>query len=516
MTRLSLSAGILLCCCLVSAGAAAADRYPNTKLPVSSDLPAGSVYYEYVDKLEALGYVKEMLPGTRPYKRLEMARYVKEAGERSRQRETPRYVTKMLTQLERALAPELAQLAAEDQGGQASAVKVRSLSAEAAWGSFGKTDYKYNGPAHSRWQAFSQNRGGRAYSSGLNLDLSAYVSGNLGRYAAVSVSPRLTFNGDDKFSAALDEAYLTSRLGIFNVTAGKEALDWGQGVTGKLGLGTNARPLTMVRVSTEEVPREHGLLAFMGNTRWSGFIGALDGERTEDGTHDYDHPYLVGVRSDFIYPGFTLGMERLSMLSGEGNAFRFSDSWDWLRGENAYSDDKWDDIAGFDFRWKLPGVQLYGELYGEDQANYLPSDPAYRVGIFLPALTKDGRWDLRLEGAHTNNDWYVHSTYQSGWTYHHDILGDAMGRGATKYYAGLGHYLESGDHLTLNGLYQDMSSADGVTPKMTQVWVSWQHQLNDRDSLTALLGLAALRELDYQKDEKRTDKFVKLLWTRTY
>ena len=63
-----------------------------------------------------------------------------------------------------------------------------------------------------------------------------------------------------------------------------------------------------------------------------------------------------------------------------------------------------DDIGGFDFRVRLPGVQFYGEMYGEDQAHGMPSDWGYRGGVYLPQLTRDGSWDLVAEMAHTNQD----------------------------------------------------------------------------------------------------------------
>ena len=60
--------------------------------------------------------------------------------------------------------------------------------------------------------------------------------------------------------------------------------------------------------------------------------------------------------------------------------------------------------------------------------------------MYLPQLTRDGSWDLVAEMAHTNQDWYVHGTYQDGWTHSGDMLGDWMGNDARKYYARVNHY----------------------------------------------------------------------------
>ncbi|WP_423781248.1 capsule assembly Wzi family protein [Acidaminococcus timonensis] len=55
---------------------------------------------------------------------------------------------------------------------------------------------------------------------------------------------------------------------------------------------------------------------------------------------------------------------------------------------------------------------------------------------------RTGAWDLTLETACTNRDWYRHGTFQQGWTYSGDILEDAMGTDSRTYYARVNHYLQ--------------------------------------------------------------------------
>ena len=495
------------------------DEYPNTKLPMSTNVPVGSIYYDYLDKLDGMGYLKSMLYGTRPYARVDFARWIIEAREKAATKPTPAYLETMLTELEREFKPELDAWFAyaegrKDQGMRG--VKVHSVAAELAYGKFSQGSYTYVGPANASWQPFSANNNGRHYGHNTNLNLSGYASGNLGREVAVSVSPRYGWDEDNHLSGAFDEAYLASRVGIFKIEAGKQALDWGQGYTGKLSFSNNSRPLTMLKISSEARQPDKGWLHFLGTTRWTAFIGQLDGERTANGVHDFKHPYMVGVRSDYIYDNLSIGLARLSMLGGDGNAFAFSDTWDWLRGKNAYHNDKWDDQAGLDVKYRFPGLQIYAELYGEDQAGYLPSDLAYRGGLYFPQLTKDGRWDLRLEGAHTNNDWYVHGTYQSGWIYHHDIMGDAMGCDATKAYAGINHYLGARDTLGLNAEYTKLGEYGNLNPKVLQLWLNYGRKLNASDRLTAMLGWASLSDAGYHDNNDVKDKFVKLVWQRSY
>ena len=91
-----------------------------------------------------------------------------------------------------------------------------------------------------------------------------------------------------------------------------------------------------------------------------------------------------------------------------------------------------------------------------------------------------------------------------------------MGRGATKYYAGINHYLSSRDTIGLNGLYERMGEVSGVNPKVGQIWLSYTRRLNNSDWLGALLGLAALKNINFNSGEDKTDKFVKLTWTRAF
>ena len=75
----------------------------------------------------------------------------------------------------------------------------------------------------------------------------------------------------------------------------------------------------------------------------------------------------------------SLGLERVSMFKSLNKH--------WILGDNAESDDQWNDIGGIDLRYRFPGVQLYGSLYGEDQPAGSPvSMPAVSVCISRSCL----------------------------------------------------------------------------------------------------------------------------------
>jgi len=497
------------------AQAAAVSKYPNSKLPMSTNMPIGSIYYDYLEKLDGMGYLKSMLYGTRPYSRMDMARWTLEAREASKSKpDATDFVETMISRLEKALAPEIAQI----RGGEGNAkpsFKLHSTSVELAATKLHNRDgYGYRGLTNGRWQSFSANNKGHKYEDGGNMIVGMYASGNLGRDMALSVSGRAAWDKED-VTASLDEAYLATRVGIWNIEAGKQAIAWGQGVTGNFLFSDNARPRTMLKISNEEQPQSKGFLKFLGKTRFTAFASRLDGDRTANGVHDYEHPYLLGFRGDFIYKNFTVGLARASMLGGKGNAFHKRDFGKWLVGKNANHDDKWNDIAGVDFRWRMPGVTLYGELYGEDQAGYSPSLVAYRGGIYIPRLSYDGTWDMRLEGAHTNRSWYSHGTYRAGWTYHDDIMGDSMGTNANRLYANLNYYASAYDKLGFHGSYWTADQTDKTKQKVKNAWLTYDKVLGDNDTLNFMAGLSDIRRGGkYGFGAK--DKIVRVIWEHQY
>lgn len=189
------------------------------------------------------------------------------------------------------------------------------------------------------------------------------------------------------------------------------------------------------------------------------------------------------------------------MLGGKGNGLSASDLGNWLTGKNADTDDKWNDIGGFDFRLRYGDFQVYGEAMGEDQAGGLPSKWAYRMGLYLPKISSDGSWDLTLEAAKTTDAWYTHWTYQQGWTYSGDIMGDDMGNDARKYYARVNHYLSGERSMGLYYLRTERERNRSVSPTVNEIGITGRQRLSGNRYLTGTLGYA-------QVQEKETDRHL--------
>ncbi|MDD7380425.1 MAG: hypothetical protein SPI01_04845, partial [Succiniclasticum sp.] len=92
---------------IAGAEAAAEVKYPGLRLPVSTNLPVGSVYYDYLDKLDGMGYITDMLYGAKPYSRVDMARWTMQARSKTDTKQTPAYLERMISELEAELQPEI-------------------------------------------------------------------------------------------------------------------------------------------------------------------------------------------------------------------------------------------------------------------------------------------------------------------------------------------------------------------------------------------------------------------------
>lgn len=479
---------------------------------VTADVPVGSVYYDYVDKLSGMGYIDSLPDGARPYSRMQMAKWGLQAEENAKDKPMPKYLADELAAMHASFAAEIDTLQGRAQQDD---LALRQASVQLANYDSDQSSYKQSakrgdGQPNAHWQPFGHGTNGYDYADGFNAVAKAEVSGNIGHQTAVSVTPRLSFNDDDDAELKLEEGYIKTKTGIVEYTAGREALSYGQGRNGRLVLDNTMKPLTALQVHLEDDMPVRGFFRFLGKQNYHVFYGQLEGDREDrvkTGRTDYDHAGLLGLRADFTpSKAFTFGLMRVSMLGGDGNGLSKSDWRHWFTGHNDNADgDHWDDIAGGDFRVRLPGVQFYGEVYGEDAGGLQPTDRGYRFGVYLPQLTKDGSWDMAMEYASTDPAWYVHQKYQNGWTYSDDIIGDAMGNNARKYYLGVNHYLPGENQIGAYFMRTEMDRSFGSHPNVYEAALTGCVKLQDHFFIDGSLGLAKIQHADYAQ---RSDKDI--------
>lgn len=469
----------------------------------SANVPVDSVYYAYLEKLSGMGYIESLPTGAKPYSRMQFAEWTIEAEKLAADREMPPYLADQLHAIEAYVAPEVAVLRGETVQ---DTLKLREVTAALAVNSGTTGAYRYNG-SHAHWQPFGMNNNGYRYGDGANGIVSASIAGNIGHETAIAVRPRFSYDKDQQFKASLEEGYIKTRTGVMVWELGKESMVWGQGATGSLLLGNNMKPLTTVQAHLVKPHKIGGFFRFLGEADFHLFYGQLEGDRSDSakalGRKDYDHVGLFGLRADFTPTDyFTFGLSRVSMLGGDGKGLSRSDWGHWLTGTNADSteSDRWNDIAGFDFRLRFPGVQWYGEVYGEDQGGFMPTKRAYHLGVYIPRLTHDGSWDMTIEGAQTTPVWYTHWTYQNGWTYSDNIIGDAMGGNSRKYYIGVKHYLPKEAYIGFYVMHMDMDRTATYHPVVNEAAFMGQKKISDDVVLNGTLGYAQVKHGNYDDD----------------
>ncbi|CUH94462.1 putative secreted protein [Propionispora sp. 2/2-37] len=481
---------------------------------VSPNVPLSSPFYEYIEKFDGMGYLESLPTGTKPYTRMQMAKWVEEIRTKSQELPLPEYLAGSLKEMERDLEPELNVLAGEKADTGVGLKEVRLQAAYYDGAAFG-----YKG-TKAGYQPLNINNNGYRYGENGNFVASAWLGGKLDNNLVAVVEPRFSYDEEQRGQADITSGYIKTRWNGTSIQIGKDPVFWGHGATGSLLLGNNMEPLTSVKISNLEPYKTRGFFRFLGEMNVTGLYSVLEDDRTDNTPHEVNSPSFFALRSDFTpQKNFTFGLSFASMLGGDGRALAGGDYWDWLLGRNAdAAGDKWNNIAGLDFKWRLPkwgGVQLYGELYGEDQANYMPSRVAERAGIVIPRLSRDGAWDMRIEYAHTTYAWYVHQLYTSGYIYKGNIIGDPMGTAATQYYIAINRYLDNNSQVSFNLGRTDMGENQNVQQQVNSVWVGYKKQLEKTMFLDMAVGLARLDNAGFVPGNKQTNHFASagLRWT---
>jgi hypothetical protein len=470
---------------------------------ISANIPLDSYIYTYLAKLDGLGYLPAMPNNTKPYTRIQVARWVAAIrGQAADDAGLPAYARTMLAQLLTEFQAELALLNGETVGGRGFNLREIDVAGAVYDGESLAQHGNPNTLPQPRYQPLVINNNGYQLADGMNSTVKLVIEGRAADDLLFNLTPRLDTGESEAVKASLESGYLKTRYRNLQVQLGRVPLWWGPGGRGNLGLTNNATPFTAIHLSNLEPIRPDGLFKFLNQVDINAFYADLEKQRD-----DVNSPGFAGWRVA-VTPSanFTIAGTLNAMLGGEGHELHLSDLGDFITGKNAETSvgDKWNSIAGFDFCWRLPmlnGLQLYGEVYGEDQAGKLiplPSKNAYLVGIKLPRLVADGRWELRLETAATTNVWYVHGLYKEGYTYHGHLIGDAMGYNAERYNLKLCRYLADGSWLSVNLEHLTMDR-DAVDPQqVNSVWVSYHRNLRTGLILGVTLGCADLDNQNYQ------------------
>ena len=485
-------------------------------IPLSPNISLDSYIYTYLDKLEGLGYMEELQPGIKPYTRMQVAEWIYRIREKAMiNDESPEYVQAIM---ERLLDDFSGELAALEGALLPTGITVKELSWSSSHYESEPIKQHPNLP-YTEYHPLDSYQNGYELHDGFNSAFAAEVNVILKDSFLLSLTPHLQFDEDNELSFSWESAYLKTRFRNTQIQWGKDAFWWGRGKRGSLALTNNATPFTSIVFRNVEPVRFERWLSFLNKMDYIVLYADMERNRS-----DVRSPGFFGWRTDFTpRANFSFGMALTSMVGGEGHELSLSDLWDFITGENAWSseEDKWNMIAGWDWRLRIPrlrGLQLYGEHYGEDQRDTIPSPfvMAHVWGLYLPRLTKDGAWDLQLEAARTCDLWYIHWLYKNGYTYKNKLIADAMGSDSNRFYIRLGRYLPDGSLLAFHGEHVELNDAAANPQIVDSFWVSYLRKLDYSLTVDFTVGFAHLDNLNYVKGNSDTDYLIKIGLKKTF
>jgi hypothetical protein len=483
-------------------------------------VPLDSWVYPALDRLSAMGLIDSGFAGMRPWTRNECARLLSEAEEKVDERgEASPEVQNLLSTLGRELHPETEAAGGGDAGG---AFRLESV--------YSRTEHISGMPLTDGYN-FAQtqiNDFGRPYGEGWNSvtgfssyatwgSWAGYVRGEL---QTAPSTPALPLSAR-QFVAAADgipsvpsataspsvqrfdllEGYVGLTLQNWQVSFGRQSLDWGPGDGGAMILSDNVEPINMFRVNRVSPVRLPSLLRFLGPVRMEFFIGQLSGHHfvdTESGvTGSWSQlltrqPLTQGEKFSFkLSPNLEVGLSYTSIFAGTGVPATLGTFVNGLLdtgGDLPGGGSKSSRFTGLDFTYRIPKLRnwltLYGDGFTHDQIIFFidpkarplplgyPERAVWRAGIYVPRFPGLSKLDLRAEGGYTDNPlhggtiitgvngsgfYYTANRYLNGDTNNGNVLGIWMGRAGQGAQAWTNYWFNSRNRLQFNFRHQKVS-----------------------------------------------------------
>ncbi|HEY6969710.1 MAG TPA: capsule assembly Wzi family protein [Candidatus Angelobacter sp.] len=233
------------------------------------------------------------------------------------------------------------------------------------------------------------------------------------------------------------------------ISVGKQSLWWGVGQSGAMIMSNNAEPLYMVRIN-REFPLYIPLLSkLLGPMRYDNFFGKLSG-------HNFPpNPYFYGDKISFQpTQNLELGFSRTAVFAGEGKTpltfgtFRhsFFSATDVGPGIKGTPRDPGARHGAFDFSYRLPFLRKWVTLYSDSVVHDEPSPlaaprrAAIVPGIYISHFPHLNNLDLRVESGYTDiptvgipgqqggRFLYWESIYHDAYTQKGNLMGSWIGR----------------------------------------------------------------------------------------
>lgn len=453
-------------------GALGVDFDDKTRSPAnmaSTYVPLDSWVYAAIYRLEALGYVQTAFAGVRPWTRMECARLVAEADERTANADPRSEAAALYHSLAREFTPELQRLdGAANVGFQVESIYSQALG--------------ISGQPLTDGYHFAQtliNNFGRPYGEGANVyagtalrgvagPLAVYFRGEYQQSGSVpspSAAAQAAIAKADSTPAAsagpasnlsrfrLIDAYAAWTFKNNQISFGKQSLWWGPGLGDAMQFSDNAESIPMLRYDRVSPFKLPGFLGVIGPMRVGFFIGRLAGQQFvhlpngtspgQPGVSLANQPYIHGMKlSVRPTPNLEIGFSRSVIFGGPGFPVTWASFWRSIfsAGSPTYTfSDPGDSRQAFDISYRVPGLRdwltLYCDSFADDEVfpPAFPTHSAWGPGVYLPKLPHLHKMDFRAEGAITPGRlfpgfFYYNIHYLDGYTNDRELMGSWIGR----------------------------------------------------------------------------------------
>jgi membrane-associated phospholipid phosphatase len=452
--------------------------------------PLDSWVYPAIDRLAGLGYINSSFEGTRPWTRIECARLVDEASENIEQAASvPQAAAALEARLQQYFAYELGLLTGNQnltEDLESVYGRAVSISGPALTDSyhFGQTiSYDFGRP----FERGTNGQIGGAFSASagpLTLYLSAEYqhapsapalpSGAIAVIAerdATPPPPDVPVPGIDQVQ--LLDAYLGVNMHNWELTLGRQSVDWGPGPGGPLLWNNNIEPMDMARLVNPEPFELPSFLHFLGPMKFDQFFGRLEG-------HYYiRRPFLLGQKFSFKpLPSLEFGFGRTLEIGGQGPGATPLTAEQLAYGVFGRVYPGTNSVPGhsqseFDWTFYVPRVGnylvFYGDMYAADDPVpwFNPPKNPFRPGIYIPHFPKASKLDLHIEAADTESPGFNNPTlsslessggnhgdlnywngeYRDGSTYNGFLIGNTVGRDGLAIQGWMNYWLSARDTL---------------------------------------------------------------------
>jgi len=499
--------------------------YPKSGLALSSvNVPLDSWVYPALEKLSAMGYIQSAIWGMKPFSRLEVGRLLVEAEsnreEIARDEEVHAFAGELLERLLEEFEREVRFICFSENEHLKSRLKPFD-SLRIRYGFAAKRPRNLSVVTPDGARLFStegtpllvgeegvvlEGKNSLILDFGARADLFGLFSFY---YHPVLLANFETFSGEEDHVSFLNHrGHVKFNLGRLEIMAGRESLRWGQGSHGTLILSGNAPPLDMIQISSSSPFRLPWYFRYLGQIKAALFLTEMEDTRV------IGHPLFLGMRVCIRpHPIIELGVARTIMFGGKGvPSVSVGDFFQILGGENLEGgEDNSNHLAGVDLRLKIPffrNMELYGELYGEDEAGGLPSRNSLLVGLYMPRITADGRLDLRVEVVRTHLQYEIHHIFQSGYTYKGLLLGHSAGPNTLSIFGRTTFYLFKDLRLGFDFEYEERKPCrwePGVNETIYRRQIDFDYSPFWWMDLSAGLGFERAENFEHDNGEVRNN-----------